>query len=98
MNKNKYFIYILTNKFNTTLYIGVTNNLKRRIYEHQNKLIIGFTKKYNLTKLIYFEEYNDIEQALNREKQLKKWRRSKKDILINRMNPKWNNLSEDIYK
>lgn len=98
MKNKKYYVYILTNKLNTTLYIGVTNNLKRRIYEHKNKLVAGFTQKYNLTQLIYFEEYNDIEQALNREKQLKKWRRSKKEKLINKMNPKWRNLSEDIYK
>lgn len=69
-----YFVYIMTNK-SKTLYIGVTNNLQRRVYEHKNKLIDGFTKKYNITKLVYFEETNDVNQAIRREKQLKNWKR-----------------------
>lgn len=98
MNIKKYYVYILTNKNNTTLYIGITNDLKRRIYEHKNKLVDGFTKKYYLVKLIYFEEYDDVLQSLSREKQLKKWSRIKKEKLINIVNPKWKDLSEDIYK
>jgi len=75
------------------MYIGVTNNLERRVYEHKNKLVKGFTKKYNCTKLVYFEETNDIHIALDREKQLKKWRREKKDILVNQNNSLWKDLS-----
>ena len=77
-----------------TLYIGVTNNLERRIYEHKNKLIEGFSKKYECTKLIYFEQGNDIAFAIEREKQLKNWKRSKKESLIKKMNPTWKDLSE----
>ncbi len=81
-----YYVYILTNK-SFTLYIGVTNNLIRRIWEHKNKLVDGFTKKYQINKLIYFEEYKDIQNALNREKELKGWIRKKKMELIKTTNP-----------
>lgn len=91
-----YFVYILTNWDNSVLYIGVTNDLTRRIYEHQNKLIDGFSKKYNLTKLIYFETTENIEAAILREKQLKNWRREKKEFLIKAMNPEWRDLSTDL--
>jgi putative endonuclease len=90
-----YYIYILTNKVNTVLCIGVTNDLKRRIYEHKQKLIDGFTKKYNLTKLIYFEAHEQINDAILREKRLKKWKREWKESLINNINPKWRDLSTD---
>jgi len=90
---NQYFVYILTNKSNKVLYIGVTNNLERRMFEHKNKMINGFTKKYNLTKLVYFEETSDIKSALEREKQLKNWHRDWKINLINNFNPKWKDLS-----
>ncbi len=79
---NQYFVYILTNKSNKVLYIGVTNNLERRMYEHKNKMIDGFTKKYNLTKLVYFEETSDVQSAIEREKQLKNWHRDWKIKLI----------------
>lgn len=82
-----YFVYILTNPTNTVLYIGVTNNLERRIYEHKNELIDSFTKKYNLKKLVYFEETSDIASAIAREKQLKNWRREWKFNLIKNLNP-----------
>jgi putative endonuclease len=72
---NQYFVYILTNKSNKVLHIGVANNLERRVSEHKNKMINGFTKKYNLTKLIYFEETSDVSSAIEREKQLKNWHR-----------------------
>ena len=72
---------------------GVTNNLTRRIYEHQNKLIKGFTQKYNVNKLVYFEETEDVTAAFEREKEIKKWRREKKDALVNSVNPQWNDLS-----
>lgn len=90
----EYFVYILTNKSNEVFYIGVTNNLKRRMYEHKNKLIAGFTKKYNIAKLVYFEITNDIYSAIKREKQLKNWHRDWKINLINTFNPGWRDLSE----
>ena len=84
-----YFVYILTNKNNTSLYIGVTDDLKRRVYEHKSEQIEGFTKRYHIHKLVYFEEYSDINEAIAREKQLKKWTRSKKNHLIETKNPYW---------
>jgi putative endonuclease len=92
-NMNQYFVYILTNKLNKVLSIGVTDNLERRMYEHKIKMINGFTKKYNLTKLIYFEETADVESAIEREKQLKNWYRDWKIKLINEFNPDWKDLS-----
>ncbi len=91
-----YYVYILTNKTNQVLYIGVTNNLTRRIYEHKNKLVKGFTEKYNLNKLIYIEETVDVQSALGREKQLKNWHREWKISLINDFNPDWNDLSGSL--
>jgi putative endonuclease len=91
---NQYFVYILTNKSNKVLYIGVTNNLERRMYEHRNAMIDGFTKRYNLTKLVYFEETSDVTSAIEREKQLKNWHRDWKISLINQFNPNWDDLSE----
>ncbi len=96
--KMKYFVYILTNKYNKVLYTGVTNNIKRRIYEHKNKLVKGFTSKYNLNKLVYFEETNDIRSAIVREKQIKGWLRKKKIELIDRENPTWNDLSSNWFE
>ena len=81
-----YYVYIITNKYNTTLYVGVTNNLARRIYEHKNKLIEGFSSKYNLNKLVYYEHTNDVESAILREKQIKNYSRAKKEILIDNFN------------
>ena len=90
----QYYVYILTNRSNNVLYIGVTNDLVRRIYEHKNKVVNGFTKKYNLNKLIYFETTTDVRSALEREKQLKNWHRDWKINLISEFNPKWEDLSE----
>ena len=90
-----YFVYILSNWDDFVLYIGVTANLPRRLYEHQNGLVDGFTQKYNVHKLVYYEHTNDVYSAISREKQLKKWSRSKKNILIGRMNPQWRDLSAD---
>src|SRR3989344_1445653 len=87
-----YHVYILTNKSNKVLYTGVTNDLLRRVYEHRAKLIDGFTKKYNLNKLIYFEEFTDINEAIAAEKKIKGWLRRKKIKLIESKNPKWNDL------
>jgi len=92
----QYFVYILTNKSNKVLYIGVTNDLIRRIFEHKNKLVEGFTKKYNLLKLVYYETTKDIESAIIREKQLKNWHREWKMNLINQFNPGWKDLSDDF--
>jgi putative endonuclease len=93
---NQYYVYILTNK-SKTLYIGVTNNLERRIYEHKQKLIPGFTQKYNLNRLVYYEETLRVEDAIAREKQLKGWLRVKKIALIESANPEWHDLSNDWY-
>lgn len=90
-----YFIYILTNTYNTVFYTGVTNDLTRRVYEHKNKLVEGFTKKYNLWKLIYFEECNDVMQAIEREKQIKDYRREKKLILIKTINPQFKEIKTE---
>ena len=81
---------------NTTLYIGVTNDMARRLQEHKSDTISGFTQKYNCIKLVYYETYSDINQAIEREKKLKKWRREKKDCLINTMNPELKDLGEDF--
>ena len=87
-----YFIYIMTNKYNTVLYIGVTNNLIRRCHEHKKQTIKGFTSKYNVHKLVYYETTTEIESAILREKQLKRWNRNKKEQLIKRQNPQWEDL------
>ncbi|MEW6194240.1 MAG: GIY-YIG nuclease family protein [Bacteroidota bacterium] len=88
-----YYVYIMTNK-SKTLYIGMTNDLRRRVYEHKNKLLDGFTKKYNITKLVYFEESPDANSVIAREKQLKNWHRDWKINLIESVNKEWKNLSE----
>ena len=90
---DSYYIYILSNFTNTTLYIGVTNNLQRRLNEHKTKSIKGFTEKYNVNKLVYFEETTDIKSAIQREKNLKKWKREWKIELIRKKNPNFNDLS-----
>ena len=90
-----YYVYILTNWNNHVMYVGVTNNLQRRIYEHKEKLIDGFTSKYNVNKLVYYEETTDIKSAISREKELKGWRRSKKDAIVVTMNQNWEDLSKD---
>jgi putative endonuclease len=88
------WLYIICSKPNGTLYVGVTNDIKRRIFEHKNKLIKGFTQKYGIDKLVYIEEYSDIREAIYREKCIKKWKRSWKIRLIEQHNPKWNDLYE----
>ena len=84
---DSYYVYILANHTNTTLYIGVTNDLRRRMFEHKTKAVQGFTEKYNIYKLVYFEETTDVKTAIQREKNLKKWRREWKDALIKKNNP-----------
>ena len=90
-----YYVYILTN-YSKTLYTGVTNDLQRRIYQHKNKTIPGFTSKYKINRLVYYETFNDIRQAIAREKQIKGWLREKKIALIESVNPMWKDLSEDL--
>jgi putative endonuclease len=90
-----YYVYLLTNWNNEVMYVGVTNNLARRMFEHKNRLIKGFTEKYNLNKLVYFEEAQDVMSALTREKEIKKWRREKKNRLVNLANPDWKDLSTE---
>ena len=90
-----YFVYILYNWNDSVVYIGVTSNLPKRLYEHRNGLADGFTKKYNVHKLVYFEQTSDVYSALSREKQLKKRSRAKKDLLIEHQNPTWRDLSLD---
>ena len=90
------YVYILTNKRNGTLYTGVTSDLVKRIYQHKNDLAEGFTKKYQTHLLVYFEKHNGIENAILREKQIKKWNRKWKLRLIEEKNPKWNDLYQDI--
>ena len=90
-----YFVYILSNWSDSVLYIGVTNNLPRRLYEHRNHLADGFTKRYNVSKLVYYESTSDVRSAIAREKQLKGWTRAKKNSLISKANPNWRDLSKD---
>lgn len=97
-SERSYFVYIMTNKWNTTLYIGVTNDLHRRVYEHKQFIYPnGFTARYHLTKLVYYEETNDIAAAIWREKQLKNWQRGWKLILIRKRNPNLEDLSKEIW-
>jgi len=98
MKDYRYYVYILASKRNGTLYIGVTNSLLKRTEQHKNKEIAGFTKKYNVDKLVYFEIYGEISQAIAREKQLKVWQRQWKIELIEKDNPSWRDLYYDFFK
>ncbi|HSW62490.1 MAG TPA: GIY-YIG nuclease family protein [Dissulfurispiraceae bacterium] len=91
-----YYVYLMTNRNNTVIYTGVTNDLKRRVYEHREKLVEGFTKKYNATKLVYFETFEDITYAISREKQIKGGSRVKKNELVKAVNPDWRDLYGEI--
>ena len=97
MKKRSFYIYLLTNKKNSVLYTGMTNNLARRVYEHKEKLVPGFTEKYNVQKLVYYECYESSWDAIDREKQIKKWRREKKDALVETYNPEWRDLFDDLW-
>ena len=88
-----YYVYILTNKSHSVLYIGVTNNLECRLFEHKNHLISGFTDRYNVERLVYFEYTKDVRTAIEREKELKGWTRKRKEALIDSVNPQWKDLS-----
>ncbi|MEA5602884.1 GIY-YIG nuclease family protein [Nostoc sp. UHCC 0252] len=95
MNK-QYYLYIMTNNYNTVLYTGVTNNLQRRVYEHKEKNIEGFTKKYNINKLVYYEIFEDAYTAISREKQIKAGSRQKKIDLVNSTNQEWKDLYDGL--
>jgi putative endonuclease len=94
----QYYVYILASKIGGTLYIGVTNNLVRRVYQHREKFVEGFTKQYDVTRLVYYEVHSDIEAAITREKQMKKWNRAWKIRLIEEDNPNWDDLYKQIAK
>ena len=96
MEEKQYYVYILTNKNNTVLYTGITNDLKRRVYEHKSELVEGFTKRYNITKLVYYEISLGIEGAISREKQIKGGSRVKKIALVNTLNPGWKDLFDEL--
>jgi putative endonuclease len=95
MESKHYYVYIMTNH-SKTLYTGVTNNLERRVHEHRLKLIPGFTSKYNITRLVYYEETTDVLSAIAREKTIKGWLRTKKIALIESVNPTWNDLAQSL--
>ena len=92
-----YYVYILTNKSNKVMYIGITNDLQRRLYEHKNELVDGFTKKYHVHKLVYYEGYKDVNDAIFREKKLKGLLRIRKNELVETMNPEWTDLSGKLF-
>ena len=94
--QKQYYVYIMTNK-SGTLYTGMTNNIKKRVYDHKNKLIPGFTEKYNINRLVYYETFDDVYSAIDREKTIKGWLRKKKIELIQKTNPDWKDLARDWY-
>lgn len=98
MNTKYYYVYILASKRNGTLYIGVTSNLIKRVYEHKNNLVEGFTKRYQVHHLVYYEIYEDVRDAILREKRMKKWNRRWKIELIEKMNPEWKDLYAEIVR
>ena len=93
-----YYVYIMASKKNGTLYVGVTNSIERRVYEHKNKLVPGFTSKYNVSHLVYFERHSQIRDAITREKQIKGWLRRKKIAVIESTNPNWDDLGAKWYE
>jgi len=96
MGKKQYYVYILTKARNSTFYVGVTSDLKKRVWEHKNGVADGFTKKYSIKMLVYYEVFDDPEQAIRREKRLKKWNRAWKIKVIEEMNPNWDDLYENV--
>ena len=96
MTDKAYYVYLLTNWNNKVVYVGMTNDLQRRIFEHKEKQVKGFTEKYNVHKLVYYEQTPEVEVALNREKEIKKWRREKKNKLVENANPQWRDLIDDF--
>ena len=97
MGWKQYFVYLVTNYDRTVLYTGVTNSLERRMWQHKHGTFDGFAKRYHCDRLVYFEEYGEIDQAIAREKQIKGWTRAKKNALLETTNPQWNDLAADWY-
>ena len=93
MTRERYFVYLMTNKTDSVIYVGVTNDIRRRVNEHRSGVVDGFTKRYHVDKLVYYEIYNDIFLAIGREKQIKRWIRKKKNELVETKNPKWEDIS-----
>jgi putative endonuclease len=91
-----YYVYMMPNKYNAVIYTGITNDLKRRVYEHKEKLVKGFTEKYNINKLVYYEFFRDVDSAILREKQIKGGSRDKKIELVNKMNSEWKDLYDEL--
>ena len=94
--EHRYFVYLLTNWNDKVMYVGMTNDLVRRVHEHRTHAVKGFTEKYNVNRLVYFEETSDVYAAMTREKQIKKWRREKKNALVMQANPAWRDLADDL--
>ena len=95
MRDYRFYVYILTNYYGNVMYIGVTNNLQRRVYEHKEGVFEGFTKRYHVDKLVYYEFYEDIRHAISREKELKGWTRAKKNALVASVNPEWREIEPE---
>jgi putative endonuclease len=93
-----FYVYLITNRSRVVLYTGITNSLMRRVWQHQNGEVKGFTKTYKVTRLVYYERFNDPRDAIAREKEIKGWRREKKNALIERMNPQWADLSPMLFQ
>ncbi len=93
MNEKSYYVYILTNDWGNVMYVGMTSNIERRLYEHKQELADGFTKRYHVHKLVYYEQTNDAYAAVTRERQLKGWTRKRKNELVETVNPNWEDLS-----
>ena len=98
MGTKQYFVYMMTNRWKNVLYTGMTNSLERRVWQHKNKTFPGFTKKYNCDRLVYYEIYGEIDQAIAREKQIKNWPRARKNAQVATLNPDWNDLAADWYQ
>jgi putative endonuclease len=96
-NVHQYYIYMMANRRKNVLYTGMTNSLEARVWQHKNKAVPGFTKKYNCDQLVYYEIFEQVTDAIDRETQIKSWRREKKNALIASMNPEWNDLAADWY-
>ena len=95
MKGKYYYVYMMTTRYNKVLYIGMTGDLVQRGWQHKERLVDGFTKRYNVTKMVYYEQYRDVHQAIAREKQLKGWNRKKKEALIRSINPEWRDIYEE---
>ena len=94
--KKRYYVYMITNKHNTVLYTGITGDLPKRVYEHKEKLVNGFTKKYNVDKIVYFESFENVDNEIQREKQIKNYSRKRKEELINEFNEEWKDLYTEL--